>query len=250
MTEGPATPRIGTAGWSIPRTCAPAFSAEGTGLWRYAARFAAVEINTTFYRSPRPQTLARWAQTTPPGFRFSVKAPRALTHEAKLVDCEPRLARFLAELEPLGRKLGPILLQLPPSLAFSRPTAERFFGFLRAQWAGPVACEPRHASWFEDAAELCLQSFRIARVAADPVRAPGADRPGGDPGLAYWRLHGAPRPYYSSYPPEALDHLAAALAQRAPESTWCIFDNTASGAAVANALALCEVLRARAADPD
>ncbi|MDB5452807.1 MAG: hypothetical protein JWO33_1385 [Caulobacteraceae bacterium] len=235
--------RIGTAGWAIPRTVAERFPAEGTGLARYAARFDAVEINSTFYRPHRPQTFARWVETTPPGFRFAVKAPRAITHEARLVDAEAPLAAFAGDVAALGDKLGPLLVQLPPSLAFDAGLAERFFTVVANVWSAACVCEPRHASWFEAEADALLRAYRIGRVAADPARHPLAAEPGGDPSLAYWRLHGSPRIYYSSYDDVWLAALAAKLRVSQAAQTWCIFDNTTSGAAAANALALVETLR-------
>lgn len=233
------TLRIGTAGWAIPRAVAERFPAEGSGLQRYAAVFNAAEINSTFYRPHRASTFARWAADTPPDFAFAVKIPKALTHEARLADCEAPLSAFVASLEPLGAKLRVLLVQLPPSLPFEEAVAEGFFGSLRA--AAPelgVACEPRHASWFEPAADAVLARWRVARVAADPAKAAGAGEPGGWPSLEYHRLHGAPRMYFSRYSPEALDALAARLTRSPAEEAWCVFDNTASGAAAADALAL------------
>ncbi|MBW3616940.1 MAG: DUF72 domain-containing protein [Proteobacteria bacterium] len=231
------TVRIGTAGWSIPRRVADAFPAEGTGLERYAARFQAAEINSTFYRSHRPGTFQRWAASTPDAFRFAAKLPKAITHQRRLVEAEELVAAFLAELGPLGGKLGPILVQLPPKLAFEAQAAETFFRGFRARHEGPVVCEPRHPTWFEPAADALLREMQVARAAADPAVVPEAARPGGWPGLAYHRLHGAPRLYFSDYEPRALDALAAQLGE-SPVETWCIFDNTASGAAGANALEL------------
>lgn len=239
--------RIGTAGWSIPRAVAEAFPADGSGLQRYAARFDAAEINTTFYRSHRADTFARWRDSTPDGFRFAVKAPRAITHEAKLVDCEAAVDAFLADARLLGDKLGPLLVQFPPKLAFEAAAANRFFTHLRRGWAGAVACEPRHASWFEGEADALLVAHEVARVAADPARHPAAGEPGGWRGLAYWRLHGAPRMYYSAYGAPALGGLAEALRASGAQEAWCIFDNTASGAAAADALAL-QALLTRADD--
>ena len=229
--------RIGTAGWGVPRRVADQFPARGTGLERYAARFDAAEINTTFYRSHRPGTLAKWAASTPEGFRFAVKAPKAVTHEARLEGCGELLARFFGEIAELGSKLGPVLVQLPPKLAFDPAVAAAFFEDLRTRHAGPVALEPRHPTWFETAPDRLLHDQQVARVAADPVRAPGADRPGGWDGLRYWRLHGSPRVYYDSYGPEVLARLADELRTSAAEA-WCVFDNTVSGAAAANALEL------------
>jgi uncharacterized protein YecE (DUF72 family) len=234
--------RIGTAGWSIPRGVADRFPAAGSGLARYAAVLPAVEINSSFYRPHRPETYARWAASTPPPFRFSVKAPRAITHESGLVDAEGRLDAFLDQMGRLGEKAGAVLVQLPPSLAFDRTTAETFFGALRARWSGTVVCEPRHGTWFAADAEALLVAHRVARVAADPARHPGAGDPGGWPAVEYWRLHGSPRMYVSPYPDEALRGLAERLRFSAAGEVWCIFDNTASGAAAADALALARLL--------
>jgi len=230
--------RIATAGWSIPRAAREAFAAEGSGLERYASRFDAVEINSTFYRSHRPSTYARWRASTPPQFRFAIKLPRSITHTARLIDTQDRMAAFRAEARHLDDKLGPLLVQLPPSLIFSPAAHEAFFRDLREVWPEPVVLEPRHASWFEPDAEAVLRAHRISRVAADPSRHAAAGRPGGWTDFAYWRLHGSPRMYYSAYDDTTLAALADALCSDRSRETWCVFDNTASGAAAANALKL------------
>ena len=240
------TRRVGTAGWAIPRDSAESFPVEGSGLQRYADRFDAIEVNSTFYRSPRRGTLDRWRGATPPDFRFAVKAPRAITHDARLVGCESRFNQFLDEIAPLAEKLGPILVQLPPSLSFEPTVAVDFFGNLRARFTGGVACEPRHVTWFDADADQLLKQYKVARVAADPSRAPNAGTPGGDRSLAYWRLHGSPRPYYSSYSIETLDALAQTLKSDPAAEAWCVFDNTASGAAAKNGLAFLEALQTHA----
>lgn len=236
-------PRIGTAGWAIPRAVAETFPAEGSALQRYAARFCCAEINSCFYRPHRAETYQRWAAAVPPEFRFAVKAPKAVTHEARLVGVHDGMARFLDETAALGARRGPVLVQLPPSLACEASIAGTFFEALRGLFEGPVALEPRHPSWFEPAVERLLIDHRIARVAADPVSHPAAAVPGGWEGLRYWRLHGSPRKYFSSYADGRLEVLAAALADT-PGESWCIFDNTASGAAAADALALQRLLTA------
>jgi len=233
----PPTCRVATAGWGIPRSVAEHFPGSGTGLGRYAARFNAVEINSTFYRSHRPSTYARWVAATPPSFRFAVKLPRTITHEARLVNAEGLIAAFRAEALQLGEKLGPLLVQLPPSLAFDRRVADDFFAALRDLWPETVVCEPRHATWFEDEPDAVMSAQRIARVAADPARHTAAGRPGGWRSVSYWRLHGSPRMYYSSYDEAALCGLAAEM-KAALGEVWCVFDNTTSGAAAGNALTL------------
>lgn len=229
--------RIGTTGWSIASRHAAAFPPDGSHLQRYAHRLDAVEINSSFYRPHRHETYQRWAHSTPRDFRFAVKLPRTITHERRLQGCEDLLDRFLGEAAGLGDKLGVLLVQLPPRLRFD-PAAEAFFALLRGRTALPVAIEPRHASW-ADAEEL-LARFRIARVAADPPRFGDDDRPGGWRGLAYFRLHGAPRIYYSDYPPDRLAAFARQIgkARNHAADTWCIFDNTAQGHALPNALAM------------
>lgn len=235
---------LGTAGWSLPREQWLAFPAEGTHLQRYASRLPAVEINSSFYRPHRPATYARWAESVPASFRFSVKMPKQITHERRLVDCESLLERFLNECGHLGEKLGCLLIQLPPSLAYDPSSADAFIDALRVRYDGQVAIEPRHPSWLE--AEPLLQRGQIARVCADPAPFCEAAEPGGWAGFRYYRLHGSPRIYHSSYGTDWLDVLAERLVgQPKGGASWCIFDNTASGAATANALELGKLLDSR-----
>ena len=238
---------VGTAAWNIPRDLAVAFPGQGQQLERYARVLPCVEINSSFYRPHRVETYARWAGMTPPGFRFAVKLPRAITHDARLRAARAPLQAFLAETAGLGAKLHVLLVQLPPSLPYEARVAGTFFALLRESWDGPVACEPRHASWFEPRADRALASMRISRVAADPARSAAAARPGGWLGpagdgagaLLYWRWHGSPRMYWSNYDAPWLTRQAAQLGGW-PDGAehWAIFDNTAAGAATANALAL------------
>lgn len=230
--------RIGCAGWSLPRDSWPQFPDTGTHLERYAQRFNAVEINSSFYRPHQPATYERWAAAVPAGFRFSVKLPKTVTHEKRLRDCAPLLRSFLAQACALGDRLGCLLVQLPPTLALDTRVASGFLEALRKQHAGAIALEPRHATWFKPAADALLHSFQVARVLADPVLFDAGTRPGGWPCLVYLRLHGSPRRYYSPYDHPLLDRLAARLLQEAAaaDTVWCIFDNTASGAATENAL--------------
>ena len=225
---------IGTAGWSIPAQYAPDFPVTGTHLARYAARMTAVEINSSFYRPHQRKTYERWAASVPEDFRFSVKLPRSITQEHRLKDYDALLSRFLEESAGLGSKLGAILVQLPPSLAYDTGVAGDFFAALHHQTKAAIACEPRHASWFTPSADAALKAWHVARVAADPPRAPADGTPGGWQGLRYWRLHGSPRMYYSDYDAGALEALAGKL----KPGDWCIFDNTAAFAALGNAITL------------
>jgi len=246
----PAPVRVGCAGWSLPRLLWPQFPADGTHLQRYAARLNAVEINSSFYRPHQPATYARWAASVPAHFRFSVKLPKAITHQRRLVDCAGLLDGFLAEAGGLGARLGCLLVQLPPSLAFDAAVAQEFLRALRQRHGGPVALEPRHASWFGAQADALLQGAQVARVLADPPVHAAGRAPGGHAGLVYARLHGAPRMYYSAYEPAVLDALAPRLQAAAASGAevWCIFDNTAEGAAVADALHTARQLAGRQGD--
>ncbi|WP_245413504.1 DUF72 domain-containing protein [Mangrovicella endophytica] len=232
--------RVGTAGWSIPAPYAERFPGAGSHLERYARHMATAEINTSFYRPHRRTTYQRWADSVPDDFRFAVKLPKAISHEARLIDVAEPLERCLGEAAGLGDKLGVLLLQLPPSLAFDAAAAGAFLRILRERHDGLVALEPRHGSWFTPAVDELLTVFRVARVAADPAPVPDAAGPGGWPGLVYLRLHGSPRIYYSAYEPEVLDRLAEKARRHAAAGTpvWIILDNTAAGAALGDALAV------------
>jgi uncharacterized protein YecE (DUF72 family) len=248
---------IGTAGCTLPPLHAHHFPEPGdaklTHLQRYAHRLHCVEINSSFYRPHQRKTWERWAASTPPNFRFAVKLPKSITHTAKLRNCGALLQTFLDQATGLGHKLGTLLIQLPPSLAFDEGLAHEFLTTLRelhpsnTDLSKPnlAALEPRHASWFTPAADRLLRSFDIARVAADPPKgSPLAATPGGSQHLQYYRLHGAPRTYYSDYADPQLATLAHTL-QATPADTnlWVIFDNTALGHATANALHLAALLQ-------
>ena len=237
---GHDTPRrvyIGCAGWSFVRS-APTPSADGTQLQKYASLFRAVEINSSFHRSHRRATYERWAASVPESFRFSVKMPKAITHANRLAESTELVDRFLHEALGLGAKLGCVLVQLPPSLEFDSSTVEKFVETVRAKYEGPLVIEPRHATWFAPPANRMLQRLSVTRAAADPAVVPVAAEPGGDPGKVYFRLHGSPQVYYSSYTHSYLDALAFRLRAyaRAGARVWCIFDNTIQGAATSNAL--------------
>ena len=143
---------LGTAGWSLPRAEQARFPEAPSHLARYARVFPAVEINSTFHRPHRESTFARWAQSVPPAFRFSVKLPRTITHDRKLVGALDPLDEFLASLAPLEGRVGCLLVQLPPSLQFEGRAASAFLSALRRRFDGGIAVEPRHATWFTPAA--------------------------------------------------------------------------------------------------
>lgn len=247
---------VGTAGWPLPADLRECFGAGGSLLERYATRLPGVEINSSFYRPHQPATYARWAAGVPAGFRFSVKLPRAITHERRLVDAEAALGGFLTQVSHLGDKLGCLLVQLPPSLTLHERHADRFFTALRERHTGAVTLEPRHRTWFGDAAQALLAQHGIGLVRADPLACQDAQWPVDDAapvgGVAYYRLHGSPRMYYSAYDDAFVQALAMRMVNDAAhaKAVWCIFDNTAEGAATVNALAMQELLTHTPASPD
>ena len=231
---------IGTAGWGIPTRYKEDFPQPGSHLERYARRLPIVEIDTSFYKPHRRETYERWARSVPDRFRFAVKMPRTITHEQRLVGCEALAEVFLQQVEGLGETLSVLLVQLPPSLPFEPDMARGFFDMLGKRTQARLACEPRHPSWFDAEAEALLAGCHVTRVAADPAPVPAAAVPSGWSGLAYFRWHGAPRVYYSDYDAESLDRIGRQVKAAAASGAevWGIFDNTAAGHALGNALAV------------
>jgi uncharacterized protein YecE (DUF72 family) len=237
--------RVGTAGWAAPSESVE-FSEAGSHLERYASRFSCVEINSCFYRRHRRSTYARWAQSVPDDFRFAVKLSKEVTHVRRLVGVTELLETFLDDTSALGPKRGPVLVQLPPSLAFAGEIAVAFFTLLRSRYQGPIAFEPRHGSWFSNDVAHVLGDFDVAYVEADPSPAPTPASPAWKASLRYLRLHGSPQIYVSAYDETQLDAIVADM-RRAAIPIWCIFDNTARAAATANALSVQDSLGGRAA---
>lgn len=239
--------RVGCAGWSIPSPVSCQFPLTGSHLERYSHRFSATEINTSFYRPHKGMTYARWAAVTPADFRFAVKAPKLVTHDSRLQNVTGTLDRFIDEVSCLGHKLGPLLFQFPPSLPFERMHFEAAFSYVRRRFTGPVVYEPRHRSWFEPGAVESARTFTLSLVQADPPIGTGSNPADELDRMTYLRLHGSPRRYYSSYGAEALQRAAELLvkASQGGRESWCVFDNTAAGAAIPNAFELRIQLEAR-----
>ena len=230
-------PLIGLAGWSEAvskhRTY---FPGSGSGLTRYAETFSMVEVNSSFYRAVRPETFASWAEQTPPGFRFSVKINRAVTHAARL-SANAKLEQALEPIMSLGPKLAAVLIQLPPTLATDPGRDAAFLDRLRGLYSGMVAWEPRQPSWEAPEAARLLEAHGITPVRTTIPEAGAAHAPSG----TYVRLHGTPRRYYSAYSTADLTTLSEWL-RTALSPSIVIFDNTASSAGVRNAIELSEML--------
>ncbi|MFZ6872676.1 DUF72 domain-containing protein [Undibacterium sp. Di27W] len=223
-------------------------------LERYATLLNGVEINSSFYRSHLPATYARWRQSVPEGFRFSVKLPKTTTHVLRLKNCENELQKFIREASHLKEKLGCLLIQLPPSLPFNAEVARKFFSLLKQLSDTPLALEPRHASWFQAASFDLLLEHDICLVAADPGMAGYEVLQDDFPVTAstsYLRLHGSPKMYYSSYGRVYLEKLRQRIDALSTHSRriWCVFDNTADGAAFPNAVIMQSLLHVGFSQP-
>lgn len=237
------TTYVGTSGWHYSHWVGPFYPkglAPNDFLGFYAGRFGSVEINNTFYRLPKAETVAEWCRETPPGFVFACKASRYITHMKKLKDPAAATARFFDVVTGLRRKLGPILFQLPPHWNVD---VERLAHFLAALPRGfRFAFEFRDESWFVPAVFRLLERHGAAACAFDlggrrsPVRLT-AD-------FIYIRLHGPGGPYRGRYDGRTL----AAWARRAKAwresglDVYCYFDNDEAGYAAADALRLAALL--------
>ncbi|MFL6717875.1 MAG: DUF72 domain-containing protein, partial [Burkholderiaceae bacterium] len=157
----PSAIMVGCAGWSLSSAVQPRFPGEGSHLERYARIFPSVEINSSFYRPHKPSTYARWRDSVPPGFRFSLKLPKEITHERRLRDIAEPVAVFLDAAGQLADRFGCLLVQMPPSLAFDEAAATALFASLRDRLQTGIACEPRHQSWFGEEATALLARFQV-----------------------------------------------------------------------------------------
>lgn len=206
----------------------------------YARQFSAVELNVTFYRWPRPQTLQRWREAVGEGFRFVAKVHRQISHQKRLVDCEKEL-RQLAEL---CRHLQPslLLLQLPPSLPFDPQRLEGFCQALPADLP-PLVWEARHRSFFTEQALSFFRQAGLSLVVADSGgRYPCVRTPTAPP--LYLRFHGPGALYASRYTDEQLAEAASWALSVLPEEgeLYAFFNNDVGGHAIANARLFAQLL--------
>ncbi len=159
---------VGTSGYNYPEwkgSFYPEKLPSARMLPYYAERFQTVEINYTFYRMPSDKIVSGWSQATPDTFKLTLKAPKRITHDARLRNCADLLTHFLDVTATLGPKLGALLFQLPPNLKADHALLEDFLGILPV--GAPAAFEFRHASWFSDAMLDCLKARNIALCIAD-----------------------------------------------------------------------------------
>jgi len=233
---------IGTSGWSYAHWAGGRFYPRGLkpGDWLpfLAERFNTLEINSSFYRPPRPQFIRRWKATTGAGFRFAIKLWRRITHDKKLTDCEQELGDFLNIVSQLGPRRGPLLVQLPPSLHKDVECLAQFVRLLRRRlgrrdW--PVAIEFRCPTWLCDEVYTLLSEKGIAVCLADLPRCP-VTQPNDAP-LVYVRRHGPGGHYRGSYGAAEIAADAASIRQWLAEGrdVYVYYNNDADGYAPENA---------------
>jgi uncharacterized protein YecE (DUF72 family) len=229
--------RIGTSGYNYPEwrgTFYPEKFATGKMLPYYAERFSTVEINYTFYRMPNAKTMAAWDAETPPGFRFTLKAPQRITHIARLRDVGDPLRYFCDTAAGLGGKLGPVLFQLPPN--FKKDTGR--LGDLLALLPAGLRCafEFRNESWFADDVYEQLRGGGCALCIADTGTSHTPLVATADWG--YFRLRD------EGYTPADLERWAGAIQNLGAgwRDTWVYFKHEESGIGPAFARQLREML--------
>jgi len=236
--------RIGTSGWHYKHwrgVLYPEDLPAREWLKRYAEVFDTVELNNSFYRLPPVESFRSWKEATPPGFLFSVKASRFITHVKRLEDSEEALRLLLENAGGLEERLGPVLFQLPPSFQSNPSRLGRFLSSLppglRTAW------EFRHPSWFAPPVYELLRERDAALCVADSPRFPGVREITAS--FSYVRLHGGRVLYSSEYTGEELAEWADWMGALLEEGLdlFVYFNNDARGYAVSNALALRELLR-------
>jgi uncharacterized protein YecE (DUF72 family) len=231
---------IGTSGWSYDGWKTAFYAGVPRRQWlrHYAEHFDGVEVNMTFYRTPRTAVLEKWRDETPADFGFAIKAWRGITHLKRLHDAGDSVRKERDNLSPLMAKISAVLWQLPAGLHCDLDLLKKFAGVL-ADWPEvPHAIEFRHTSWFEDEVLHCLEDAGLANVISHAARWPIWDAVSGD--LVYLRLHGAPQTYASGYSDEELESWAARMLQWLADGRLihAYFDNDALGHAPYDAMNL------------
>jgi uncharacterized protein YecE (DUF72 family) len=231
--------RIGCSGWTYKDWTGP-FYPPGTKdrerLEYYATRFDTAELNASFYRLPSEAMVEGWARRAPAGFLFAWKVSRFITHNKKLKDCEDSVDLVFGRMAPLGDKLGPALVQLPPMLRRDDDRLARFLDLLPKGRRCTV--EFRHPSWYDPAVFAILADHDAALCISDHHSAPSPWELTAS--WAYVRGHGPGGRYRGRYPPAELADWATRLTgwRRQGRDVFTYFDNDIKSAAPLDALAL------------
>ncbi|GGR75374.1 histidine kinase [Micromonospora fulviviridis] len=236
---------VGTSGWQYRdwrERFYPAKLPQRLWLEHFAARFATVEVNNAFYRLPERDTFVAWRDRTPDDFCVAVKMSRYLTHVKRLREPAEPVARFLDRATGLGDRLGPVLVQLPPTMRADPAALDATLRLFPAEVR--VAVEPRHPSWWTDDTRRVLERHRAALVWADRLSRPVTPL-WRTTDFGYLRLHegrARPRPRYGR---AALATWVRRLATAFPagEPAYVYFNNDPGGAAIVDAVAFAGLAR-------
>jgi len=238
---------IGTSGWSY-KDWKGLYYPEGLKstewLAYYANQFDITEINTSFYHLPKPQTVINWAEKVPANFLFCPKISRYITHMKKLHEPEEPLQRFFDVFDLIKKHLGPVLIQLPPSLTFDQDKAIHFFKLLQTTYKDyDFVLEVRHATWLEKEPLALMKKYNIGFV----ISQSGVGFPYSETITAeniYVRFHGPDKLYASSYSNEMLQGFSKKFKKWIKEghTLWVFFNNDWYGYAINNAEFLKELM--------
>ncbi|HEY9260957.1 DUF72 domain-containing protein [Chitinophaga sp.] len=239
---------IGTSGWSY-RHWREIYYPKGLQPTDYlsfhAKKFKTTELNTSFYHLPTSSTVEGWIQKVPARFYFCPKLSRYITHIKRLTEPETTLPKFFDLFNPYLKHLGPVLIQLPPSLAFDEERITHFFGTLKKDYSDyHFALEARHESWLDPQVTSLLQQYKIAWVIAES----GNRWPYAETITAkhiYLRFHGPNGKYNALYSDKTMQHYAEKIKswQQQKHSIWAFFNNDGHGYALQNALQLIELVK-------
>lgn len=234
---------IGTSGWSYKDwkgVFYPGKMPSSEWLSYYAMWFDTTEINSSFYHLPRLQTALNWSNKVPAEFSFCPKMSRYLTHMKKLQDPKEPMSRFFEVFDPIKTHVGPILIQLPPSLKYNKAIVSSFFNLLQHTYSDyDFALEVRHVSWLNEEAIALLKKYHVAWV----ISQSGVGFPYAEHLTAhdiYFRFHGPGTLYNSFYDNEMLAHYARKFKKwaKAGHALWIYFNNDYYGYGIDNALTL------------
>jgi uncharacterized protein YecE (DUF72 family) len=239
---------IGTSGWSYRHwreIYYPAGLKPTDYLSFYAKIFKSTEINTTFYHLPKLTTVEAWIQKVPARFYFCPKLSRYITHIKRLKDPEESLPKFFDLFDPFKKHIGPVLIQLPPTLAFNVERIEHFFKVLTQNYSDyHFALEARHDSWLDTEATELLRQYKIAWVIAES----GNRWPYAETVTAkhiYLRFHGPNGRYDALYTDKMMQDYAQKIKawQQQKHTIWVYFNNDGHGYALQNAQQLIDLLK-------
>ena len=240
---------IGTSGWSYAHWAKGLFYPRGmkSADWLpfLAGFFNTVEVNSSFYRLPKPDVVRRWRDITPPHFRFATKMWRRITHERRLRNCHEELRDFWTVISELGPKRGPLLVQLPPTLQRDDALLDDFLSELKAvtgRSRGRITVELRHESWLCPEISALLDRHKAAMCLADLPRYPVTEP--NDAAFVYMRRHGPTGAYRGLYTGRHITEDAGAIASwlQQGKDVYVYYNNDIEGYAVANAAQLMEAL--------